>query len=360
MAGAYPMLIAMGAAGGERWLASLPALRSPHYRTCLLHRVWPSAAPMSAPSSFPSRPAARCATSPSDTTAICARRFGWNELVRTVAAIRDSLPPDQQAHLGITTGNYGEYGAIEILGRRLRASRAHRHNQLRMAPRLPNASAHHVHRSRAHARAGRHDLHRLPSRRPQRQLRRSQERREPVPPRHLCLRPAAPALARASGRHTRTSAEGLRHLSIQQAPPRDRPKNRPASTCAGQLADRRLSILPRCELLHQRLRQPAQIRALPAHDKLRLRTAMRRRQSVIHGASRPRLSRDRSVSPRRSAGSAPQRGPQPAKATRSAPHARSPPPHRVRRGQPPPQCQRGPPAGFSRLARWPGECIHSS
>jgi hypothetical protein len=43
--------------------------------------------------------------------------FGWNELVRTVAGIRDSLPAEQQAHLGITTGNYGEYGAIEILGR---------------------------------------------------------------------------------------------------------------------------------------------------------------------------------------------------------------------------------------------------
>jgi hypothetical protein len=43
--------------------------------------------------------------------------IGWDEMVRTVAGIRDSLPPEQQAHLGITTGNYGEYGAIEILGR---------------------------------------------------------------------------------------------------------------------------------------------------------------------------------------------------------------------------------------------------
>ncbi len=42
---------------------------------------------------------------------------GWNELVRTVAGIRDSLTPDQQAHLGITTSNYGEYGAIDVLGR---------------------------------------------------------------------------------------------------------------------------------------------------------------------------------------------------------------------------------------------------
>ncbi len=42
--------------------------------------------------------------------------FGWVELVRTVASIRDSLPPEQRENLGITTGNYGEYGAIEILG----------------------------------------------------------------------------------------------------------------------------------------------------------------------------------------------------------------------------------------------------
>ncbi len=42
--------------------------------------------------------------------------IGWNELVQTVAQIRDSLPPDQQARLGIVVGNYGEAGAIEILG----------------------------------------------------------------------------------------------------------------------------------------------------------------------------------------------------------------------------------------------------
>jgi len=42
--------------------------------------------------------------------------IGWEELVHTVASIRDSLPSDQQAHLGITVGNYGEQGAIEILG----------------------------------------------------------------------------------------------------------------------------------------------------------------------------------------------------------------------------------------------------
>ena len=62
------------------------------------------------------QPADRCATSRSSTTATCAKRSAGTIWSRTVAQIRDSLPPDQQAHLGITTGNYGEYGAIEILG----------------------------------------------------------------------------------------------------------------------------------------------------------------------------------------------------------------------------------------------------
>jgi len=42
--------------------------------------------------------------------------IGWPELVSTVAAIRDSLPPDQRAQAGIIVGNYGEQGAIEMLG----------------------------------------------------------------------------------------------------------------------------------------------------------------------------------------------------------------------------------------------------
>jgi hypothetical protein len=42
--------------------------------------------------------------------------IGWPELVKTVAGIRDSLTPDQRAHLGIAVGNYGEAGSIEMLG----------------------------------------------------------------------------------------------------------------------------------------------------------------------------------------------------------------------------------------------------
>jgi hypothetical protein len=42
--------------------------------------------------------------------------IGWDDLVKTVAGIRDSLPPEQQKDVGVAVRNYGEQGAIEILG----------------------------------------------------------------------------------------------------------------------------------------------------------------------------------------------------------------------------------------------------
>jgi hypothetical protein len=42
--------------------------------------------------------------------------IGWPELVETVAHIRDSLPAEDRAHLGILTTNYGEAGAVNLYG----------------------------------------------------------------------------------------------------------------------------------------------------------------------------------------------------------------------------------------------------
>jgi hypothetical protein len=42
--------------------------------------------------------------------------IGWEEQVKAVAGVRDALSAQQQANLGIVVGNYGEMGAIEILG----------------------------------------------------------------------------------------------------------------------------------------------------------------------------------------------------------------------------------------------------
>jgi hypothetical protein len=44
------------------------------------------------------------------------QEFGWDELVQTVAGIRDSLPADQKADAGVLVNDYAEQGAIEILG----------------------------------------------------------------------------------------------------------------------------------------------------------------------------------------------------------------------------------------------------
>jgi hypothetical protein len=44
--------------------------------------------------------------------------IGWEDLVETVARIRDSLGNTDCSHLGILTGNYGEAGAINLYGRR--------------------------------------------------------------------------------------------------------------------------------------------------------------------------------------------------------------------------------------------------
>ena len=116
MAAAYPMLIAMGAAAAEGWLArrhrlvrrSITVVFFAGLAVCGAY-VCALIVPLA--NSGPLRNFAL------KNNGDLREEFGWNELVKTVAGIRDSLPPDQRAHLGITTDNYGEYGAIEILGR---------------------------------------------------------------------------------------------------------------------------------------------------------------------------------------------------------------------------------------------------
>jgi hypothetical protein len=115
LAGAYPMLLAMGSGGGARCLSSLPKLASRSISTVLYAGLafcgaYICAVVLPIASSGPLRNFAL------EKNGDLREEIGWNEMVRTVATIRDSLPPDQQAHLGITVGNYGEQGAIEMLG----------------------------------------------------------------------------------------------------------------------------------------------------------------------------------------------------------------------------------------------------
>jgi hypothetical protein len=41
---------------------------------------------------------------------------GWPELAHAVAGVYASLPPQERAHTGILTGNYGEAGALNLYG----------------------------------------------------------------------------------------------------------------------------------------------------------------------------------------------------------------------------------------------------
>jgi len=115
MAGAYPMLLAMGAAASEHWLSSLPQLRRRTVTAVFFAGLAVCGAYICA------RILPLAASGPLEKFALerngdLREEFGWPQLVCTVAGIRDSLPPEQQAHLGVIVGNYGEQGAIEMLG----------------------------------------------------------------------------------------------------------------------------------------------------------------------------------------------------------------------------------------------------
>jgi 4-amino-4-deoxy-L-arabinose transferase-like glycosyltransferase len=116
LAAAYPMLIAMGAAAGERWLASLSRLwrrtvETTFFTGLAAHGLLVCAVVLPLASSGSLKDFAL------KNNGDLREEIGWNELVKTVAAIRDSLPQGQQASVGVLAGNYGETGAVEILGR---------------------------------------------------------------------------------------------------------------------------------------------------------------------------------------------------------------------------------------------------
>jgi hypothetical protein len=114
--GAYPMVLAMGAVTWENWLSHTPRWARATVTTVgfvgvavIGAFVWARLVPIA--STGPLKAYALAHSSD------LREEIGWEEMVKTVATVRDSLPPDQQAHLGIAVGNYGEAGAIEMYGR---------------------------------------------------------------------------------------------------------------------------------------------------------------------------------------------------------------------------------------------------
>jgi hypothetical protein len=115
VAGAYPMLLAMGAAAGERWLASLKrgwrwAVEGVFYAGLVFCGLFVVADVLPIASSGPLMRFAL------KNNGDLREEIGWQEELQSVATILDSLPAEQRAHAGIFTGNYGEAGAVELLG----------------------------------------------------------------------------------------------------------------------------------------------------------------------------------------------------------------------------------------------------
>src|SRR5882672_6559297 len=135
----YPMLLAGGAVVIERWLAN----RAVWTRVALVTIIVLAALPfipivtwMLTPERLlayqdaigitPSKAEVRHdALLPQPV----ADQFGWPEMAREVAAIYNSLPPEERAQTGIWAGNYGEAGAINLFGPQYGLTRAYSRHQ---------------------------------------------------------------------------------------------------------------------------------------------------------------------------------------------------------------------------------------
>lgn len=117
VAEAYPVLLAMGSVVIVRWLGERPTWARRGISTIYFVGLFAIGAYFAA-ILIPFASGGRLRDFAFKNNGDLREEIGWDELVRTVAGIRDSLPADQKATVGILVGNYGEAGAIENLGAR--------------------------------------------------------------------------------------------------------------------------------------------------------------------------------------------------------------------------------------------------
>jgi len=122
----YPMLLAGGAVVIEGWLAKRAAWR----RVAVVAIVFLASLPgipmatwmlpperlLAYQNAIGFKPAKMEVHHESLLNQPVADQFGWPEMVSEVAAIYNSLPPEERAQTGIWAGNYGEAGAINEFG----------------------------------------------------------------------------------------------------------------------------------------------------------------------------------------------------------------------------------------------------
>jgi len=111
---AYPMLMAIGAVLGERWTASLSKMPRRVVEAVFFTGLVAWGLFIGA-MIFPVAWSGKLMKFALENNGDLREEIGWDELVKTVAGIRDSLPPEQRENVGIMVRNYGEQGAIELL-----------------------------------------------------------------------------------------------------------------------------------------------------------------------------------------------------------------------------------------------------
>src|SRR6202140_4706971 len=115
LGGAYPMLMAMGAVVAGRWVASLSKVPRRAVEAVFFPGLVAGGLYMGA-IVLPIAPSGALKSFALKNNGDLREEIGWDELVKTVAEIRVSLPAEQRGSVGVVGGNYGEQGAIEILG----------------------------------------------------------------------------------------------------------------------------------------------------------------------------------------------------------------------------------------------------
>ena len=114
LAAAYPMLFAMGGVVAEQWVAARRkwgvALQVAYFVGVALCGALFIA--ILVPVASGGQLKAFALKNSDDLR----EEIGWDDLVKAVAGVRDGLPAAQQQTFGVITENYGEQGAIEILG----------------------------------------------------------------------------------------------------------------------------------------------------------------------------------------------------------------------------------------------------
>ncbi len=116
LAAAYPMLYAAGSVWGERALVRVGNKLQKSIRV-LVWAVLVADVVIMGAITLPIAPAnSTWAAHAMKINGDFREELGWPELVQTIAQIRDSLPTEEHARLGILTGNYGEAGAVNLYG----------------------------------------------------------------------------------------------------------------------------------------------------------------------------------------------------------------------------------------------------